>query len=71
LRATVLVKVDAVPHASRVSRQEFIVPHLAPGWKLLEPLGVTESADQVVLGDLADTGFELIHSWVTARQKEQ
>jgi hypothetical protein len=71
LGPTVLVKVDAVPHASRVSRQEFIVPHLAPGWKLLEPLGVTESADQVVLVDLADAGFEFIHSGMTARQKEK
>ena len=67
LRSTILVKVDAVPHASRVPCQEFVVPHLVPRRKLLEPLGVTESADHVVLCDLSDTGFEFVHSGVTTR----
>lgn len=69
--STVLVKVDAVPHASRVPCQELVVPHLAPGRKFLEPLGVAEPADQVVLRNLSDTGFEFIHSGMTARQKEK
>ena len=70
LRSTILVKVDAVPHTARVPCQEFVVPHLAPGRKLLEPLGVAESADQVVLRNLANTGFEFIHAGMTARQKK-
>jgi len=37
----------------------------------LESLGIAESADQVVLCDLADTGFEFFDSWfMTARQKK-
>jgi len=44
LGSPVLVKVDAVPYTTRVPSQEFVVPHFAPGRKLLEPLGVTESA---------------------------
>ena len=71
LRSTVLVKVDAITHTSRVACQEFVVPDLASGRKFLEPLGVTESADQFVLLDLADTGFEFIHSGMTAGQKEK
>jgi hypothetical protein len=67
LRSTVLIKVDAVPHTARVPCQEFVVPHLASGRKLLEPLGVAESADQVVLRNLANTGFEFIHAGMTAR----
>jgi hypothetical protein len=70
LRSTVLVKIDTIPHAARVPSQEFVVPHFAPGRKFLEPLGVTESADHVVLRDLPDTGFEFVHSGVTTRQKE-
>jgi hypothetical protein len=70
LRSTVLVKIDTVSHTARVPCQEFVVPHLAPGRKLLEPLGVTKSADHVVLRDLSDTGFEFVHSGVTTRQKE-
>jgi len=38
---------------------------------LLQPLGVTELADHVVLRDLPDTGFEFVHSGVTTRQKER
>jgi hypothetical protein len=66
-----LIEIHAVAHTARVPCQEFVVPHLASGRKFLEPLGVAESADQVVLGDLADTGFEFIHSGMTARQKEK
>jgi hypothetical protein len=66
-----LIEIHTIADASRVPCQEFVVPHLASSRKLLEPLGVTESADQVVLGDLADTGFEFIHSGMTARQKEK
>ena len=71
LRSTVFVKVDAVPHASRVPCQEFVVPHLAPGRKFLEPLGVAESVDHFVLRDLANTRFEFIYSRMTTRQKER
>jgi hypothetical protein len=60
-----------IAYASGVSCQKFVVPHLASIRKFLEPLRVTESADQVVLGDLADTGFEFIYTRMTARQKEQ
>ena len=67
----VLVKIDAVPHTTRVPCQEFVVPHFGSGRKFLEPLGVTESADHVVLGDLSDTGFEFFYSGMTARQKER
>ena len=70
LGSTVLVKVDTVSHTARIPSQEFVVPHLAPSRKLLEPLRVAESADQVVLRDLADAGFEFFHSGMTARQKE-
>ena len=66
-----MIEIHTIAYASRVSCQEFIVPHFASSRKFLEPLGVTESADQVVLGDLADTGFELIHSRMTARHNEQ
>ena len=71
LRSTVFVKVDAVSHASRVPCQEFVVPHLAPGRKFLEPLGVAESVDHFVLRDLANTRFEFIYSRMTTRQKER
>jgi hypothetical protein len=67
----ILIEIHTIADASRVPCQELVVPHLASSRKFLEPLGVTESADQVVLGDLADTGFEFIHTRVTARQKEQ
>ena len=66
-----MIEIYTIAYASRVPCQEFVVPHLASSRKFLEPLGVTESADQVVLGDLADTGFEFIHTRMTARQKEQ
>ena len=52
--------------ASRLPCEEFVVPHLAPGRKLFEPLGVTESADEIVLRDVPDTGFEFIHSRMAA-----
>ena len=71
LGSPILIEIHAVAHTARVPCQEFVVPHLASGRKFLEPLGVAESADQVVLGDLADTGFEFIHSGMTARQKEK
>jgi hypothetical protein len=67
LRSPILIEIHAIPHASRVPCQEFVVPHLAPGRKLLEPLWVTESADQVVLRNLSDTRFEFIHARVTTR----
>jgi hypothetical protein len=63
----ILIEIHTIAYASRVPCQEFVVPHLASSRKFFEPLRVAESKDQVVLGDLADTGFELIHSWVTAR----
>lgn len=66
-----MIKIHTIPYASRVPCKEFVVPHLASSRKFLEPLGVTESADQVVLGDLTDTGFEFSHTRMTARRKEQ
>ena len=66
-----MIEIHTIAYASRVPRKEFVVPHLASSRKFLEPLGVTESADQVVLGDLADTGFEFSHTRMTARRKEQ
>ena len=66
-----MIEIHTIAYASRVSCQEFIVPYLASSRKFLEPLRVTESADQVVLGDLTDTGFEFMHTRMTARQKEQ
>ena len=71
LGSTVLIKVDAITYTARIPGQEFVVPHFGPGWKFLEPLGVTELADHVVLCNLADTGFEFIQSGMTARQKER
>ena len=68
LRSTVLVEVDAVPHTARVPSQEFVVPHLTPGGKLLKPLGVTESADHVVLRNLSNAGFEFFNSGKAAGQ---
>jgi hypothetical protein len=71
LGSPVLIEIHTIAYASRVPCQEFVVPHLASDRKFLEPLGVAESPDQVVLGDLADTGFEFIHTRMTARQNEQ
>lgn len=63
----VLVEVDTVSHAARIPGQEFVVPYFRPGRKFLEPLRIAESADQIVLRNLADTGFEFIHSGMAAR----
>ena len=63
----VLIEIHAISHAARVPGQKFVVPHLAPSRKFLEPLGITESADQIALCDLADTGFEFIHPRMAAR----
>ena len=53
---------------ARVPSQEFVVPHLISGSKLLEPLRVTESAGHIVLHNLTDTRFEFFHSGMAARQ---
>jgi hypothetical protein len=66
-----LIEVHSIAYASRVPCQEFVVPHLVSSRKFLEPKRVAESPDQVVLGNLADAGFELIHSRMTARHNEQ
>ena len=71
LGSSILIEIHTISYTSRVPCQEFVVPHLASSRKFFEPLRVAESKDQVVLGDLADTGFELIHTRMTARQKEQ
>jgi hypothetical protein len=70
-RPSVLVEVHAIPHTTRVPRQEFIVPHFNFGRKLFEPLGVAESADHVVLRDLSDTGFKFFYPGMAARLKER
>ena len=70
LGSTVFVKVDTVPHTARVPSQEFVVPHFGPGRNLLEPLGVAELTDHIVLCETPDAGFELFHSGMAARQKE-
>ena len=70
-RSPVLVKVDAVPHTSRIPCQKFVVPHFGPVRKFLEPLGVAESVHHVVLRDLSDTGLEFFHSWMAAGQNER
>ena len=62
LGSPILIEEHAVAHTSRIPCQELAVPYLAPGCKFLEPLGVAESTDHVILRDLADTGFEFIHS---------
>jgi hypothetical protein len=56
-----LIEKHAIAHASRVPCQEFVVPHFASGGKFLEPLGVAEFTDQLILLDLTDTGFECIY----------
>ena len=71
LGAPVFVEVDTVPHTARVPRQEFVIPHLAPSRKFLEPLRVAELPDQIVLCELADTGFEFVHSRMAARHNEK
>lgn len=70
LGSTILVKIDPIPYAAGVPGQEFVVPHLAPGRKLLEALGVAESAGHVILRNPAYTGFEFFHSGIVARQQE-
>jgi hypothetical protein len=71
LGAPVFIEVDAVPYTARVPRQEFVIPHLAPSRKFLEPLRVAELPDQIVLCELADTGFEFVHSRMAARHNEK
>ncbi len=71
LGAPVFVEVDAIPHTARVSCQELVIPHLAPSRKFLEPLRVAEFPDQIVLCELADTGFEFVHSRMAARHNEK
>jgi hypothetical protein len=44
LGSPVVVKVDAVPYTTSVPSQKLVVPYFASGWKLDDPLGVTESA---------------------------
>ena len=62
----VLVKVDSVSYTAGVAGKEFVVPDLGPDRKLLQTLGVTESANHFILRDLANTGFEFIYSGMTA-----
>lgn len=70
LGSTILVKIDAIAYAARVSGQEFVFPDLGSSLKFLEALGVTESAGHVILRNLAYTGFEFFHSGMVARQQE-
>ena len=62
-----MIEIYATAHAARIPGQEFVVPYFGPGRKFLEPLRITESADQIVLRNLADTGFEFIHTGMAAR----
>lgn len=66
LGSPILIEEHATAHTLRIPCQELAVPYLAPGCKFLEPLGVAESTDHVILRDLADTGFEFIHSGMAA-----
>ena len=68
LGSAILVEIDTIAHTARVPSQEFVVPHLISGPKLLEPLRVTESAGHIVLRNLTDTRFEFFHSGMAARQ---
>ena len=70
LGSTVWIEIDAIAHALRTPSQELVVPHLASGGKFLEPLGVAEFTDQIILLDLTDTGFECIYPGPAARNEE-
>ena len=66
LGSPILIEKHAIAHTSRIPCQEPVVPYCAPGRKFLEPLGVAESTDHVILRDPAATGFEFIHSGMAA-----
>ena len=71
-RQQFLIEVDAVPHASRIPRKEFIFPDLTSCRQLFESLRITKLAGEFSLGQAPDAVFKVFDSrFMSARCEDK